>query len=63
MLYYTIHILPQDGGNRSVLEETKYHGAGERPGKHNVRAATEDGRPDAHLLTKSTRTNTTSGAE
>ena len=43
------HILPQDGGNRSVLEETKYHGASERPGKS--------------LRTKSTRTNTSSGTE
>jgi len=41
--------LPQDGGNRSVLEETKYHGASERPGKS--------------LRTKSTRTNTSSDTE
>ena len=43
------HILPQDGGNRSVLEETKHHGASERPGKS--------------LRAKSTRTNTSSGTE
>jgi len=27
------HILPQDGGNRSVLDESKYHRASVRPGK------------------------------
>jgi len=43
------HVLPQDGGNRSVLEETKYHGASERPGNS--------------LRTVSARTNASSGTE
>jgi len=43
------HVLPQDRGNRSVLDESKYHGASEHPGKT--------------LRTESTRTNTTSGIE
>jgi len=43
------HILPQDGGNRSVLDETKCHGASEHP--------------DKTTRTASTRTNTSSGSE
>jgi len=43
------HILPQDEGNRSVLDESEHHGASERRGET--------------LRTKSTRTNTSSGAE
>jgi len=43
------HVLPQDGGNRSVLDESKCHGASERPGKT--------------LRTKSARTNASSDTE
>jgi len=43
------HILPQDGGNRSVLEESKYHGASEHP--------------DKTTRTVSARTNASSGTE
>jgi len=43
------HILPQDGGNRSVLEETKCHRASEHP--------------DKTMHAVSTRTNASSGTE
>jgi len=43
------HILPQNGGNRSVLDETKYHRASEHL--------------DKGSRTVSTRTNTSSGTE
>jgi len=43
------HVLPQDGGNRRVLKESKYHGASEHLDKARCKV--------------STRSNTSSGAE